>query len=100
MVGKPLWPRCNALVGYCGKGHFALAKPEAEWWERPAPQTALNPVWFGIALGVFMSLVRASAFFAGIVVCLLFSGIGLYSVNANGQPETVINGYAVMNASR
>jgi hypothetical protein len=43
-----------------------------------------------------MSVLRASVFFAGIVGCLLFSGLGLYSVNANGQPEVVVNGYAVI----
>ena len=43
-----------------------------------------------------MSVLRASVFFAGIVACLMFSGLGLYSVNASGQTETVINGYAVV----
>ena len=46
-----------------------------------------------------MSVLRASVFFAGIVACLMFSGIGLYSVNASGQPETVVNGYAVVTAN-
>jgi hypothetical protein len=46
-----------------------------------------------------MSVLRASVFFAGIVACLLFSGLGLYSVNASGQTETVVNGYAVVTAN-
>jgi hypothetical protein len=46
-----------------------------------------------------MSVLRASLCFAGIVACLLFSGLGLYSVSANGQPEAVINGYAVITAN-
>jgi hypothetical protein len=45
-----------------------------------------------------MSVLRASVCFAGIIACLMFSGLGLYSVSANGQPETVINGYAVVAA--
>jgi hypothetical protein len=43
-----------------------------------------------------MSVLRASLCFAGIVACLMFSGLGLYSVSANGHAETVINGYAVV----
>jgi hypothetical protein len=43
-----------------------------------------------------MSFVRASVYFAGIVGCLLFSGLGLYSVNANGRTEAVVNGYPVI----
>ena len=46
-----------------------------------------------------MSVLRASVFFAGIVACLMFSGLGLYSVNASGQTETVVNGYAVIPAN-
>ena len=46
-----------------------------------------------------MSVLRASMFFAGIVACLMFSGLGLYSVSANGQAETVVNGYAVITAN-
>ena len=46
-----------------------------------------------------MSVLRASVFFAGIIACLMFSGIGLYSVSANGQSETVVNGYAVITAN-
>jgi hypothetical protein len=49
-------------------------------------------------LGSSMSVLRASVCFAGIIACLMFSGLGLYSVSANGQPETVINGYAVVAA--
>jgi hypothetical protein len=30
----------------------------------------------------------------------MFSGLGLYSVNASGQTETVVNGYAVIAANK
>jgi hypothetical protein len=43
-----------------------------------------------------MRLLRAAFYFSGIVGCLMFSGLGLYSVNANGQVETVIDGYPVI----
>jgi hypothetical protein len=46
-----------------------------------------------------MSVLRASVCFAGIIMCLMFSGLGLYSVNASGQPEMVVNGYAVITAN-
>lgn len=43
-----------------------------------------------------MSVLRAVVGFTGIVTCVLFSGLGLYSVNASGHVETVVNGYAVI----
>ena len=46
-----------------------------------------------------MSLLRAVACFTGIIACLMFSGLGLYSVSASGQPEMVVNGYAVITAN-
>jgi hypothetical protein len=46
-----------------------------------------------------MSVLRASVFFAGVVACLMFSSLGLYSVNAGGQTEAVVNGYAVINSN-
>jgi hypothetical protein len=51
-------------------------------------------------LGSLMSVLRASVFFAGIVACLMFSGLGLYSVNATGQAEAVVDGYAVIVADK
>jgi hypothetical protein len=45
-----------------------------------------------------MSVLRATLYFTGIIACLMFSSLGLYSVNASGQTETVIDGYAVMKA--
>jgi hypothetical protein len=47
-----------------------------------------------------MSVMRSALLLVGFVCCLMFSGFGLYSVNANGQVEQVVDGYAVINASK
>jgi hypothetical protein len=43
-----------------------------------------------------MRVLRATLYFTGIVGCLLFSGLGLYTVNANGNVEAVVDGYPVI----
>jgi hypothetical protein len=74
--------------------HCALQK----CWKRINFESALRLSSIRLR-GLSMSVLRATVSFVALVGCLLFSGLGLYSVNANGQPETVVNGYAVIQAS-
>lgn len=43
-----------------------------------------------------MGFVRSAVLLAGFVCCIMFSGFGLYSVNADGHVEQVVDGYAVV----
>ncbi|NJR13289.1 MAG: hypothetical protein HC779_02105 [Phyllobacteriaceae bacterium] len=43
-----------------------------------------------------MNWLRSAMVLAGLVVAIMFSGVGLYSVNADGNVETVVDGYAVI----
>lgn len=47
-----------------------------------------------------MSVKRAFVMLAGLLGCIVFSGFGLYSVNADGHVETVVDGYAVMQPAK
>jgi hypothetical protein len=64
-----------------------------ERYEAPrSMQAALPP------RGTIMSWLRSAFVLAGFVVAIMFSGVGLYSVNANGNVEQVVDGYAVISA--
>jgi hypothetical protein len=43
-----------------------------------------------------MNWLRSAMVLAGLVVAIMFSGVGLYSVNADGNVEKVVDGYAVV----
>jgi hypothetical protein len=43
-----------------------------------------------------MNWLRSALVLTALVASLMFSGIGLYSVNADGNVEQVVDGYAVV----
>jgi hypothetical protein len=43
-----------------------------------------------------MTWLRSALVLTALVASLMFSGIGLYSVNADGNVEQVVDGYAVV----
>jgi hypothetical protein len=60
-------------------------------------KTPRNGVWRQGRNGeVSMNWVRSAIVLGGLVVAIMFSGVGLYSVNADGRVEQVVDGYAVV----
>ena len=45
-----------------------------------------------------MPVWRLTAVLAGLLFCVMFTGIGLYAVNADGSVEPVVGGYGVIDA--